>query len=87
MNRRNHVKRIYIAIACLSLLLSQGAFAQDTKIGLLNALQALFNSDAAKVVQEELEQEFSIDEERAQELTEQLGVLQEEYQQNEAGMS
>ena len=82
------MKRTYIAIACLSLLLlSQGAFAQDAKIGLLNALQALFNSDAAKVVQEELEQEFSIDEERAQELTEQLGALQEEYQQNEAVMS
>ena len=48
------MKRTYIAIACLSLLLlSQGAFAQDAKIGLLNALQALFNSDAAKVVQEE----------------------------------
>ncbi|MCH8174857.1 MAG: OmpH family outer membrane protein [Proteobacteria bacterium] len=88
MNWRDHVKRTYIAIACLSLLLlSQGAFAQDSKIGLLNALQALFNSDAAKVVQEELEQEFSIDEERAQELTEQLGALQEEYQQNEAVMS
>ena len=82
------MKRTYIAIACLSLLLlSQGAFAQDAKIGLLNALQALFNSDAAKVVQEELEQEFSIDEARAQELTEQLGALQEEYQQNEAVMS
>jgi len=82
------VKRTYIAIACLSLLLlSQGAFAQDAKIGLLNALQALFNSDAAKVVQEELEQEFSIDEARAQELTDQLGSLQEEYQQNEAVMS
>jgi outer membrane protein len=88
LNWRNHVKRTYIAIVCLSLLLlSQGAFAQDAKIGLLNALQALFNSDAAKVVQEELEQEFSIDEERAQELTEQLGALQEEYQQNEAVMS
>ncbi|MFP6839988.1 MAG: hypothetical protein VB962_10490, partial [Pseudohongiellaceae bacterium] len=82
------MKRTYIAIACLSLLLlSQGAFAQDTKIGLLNALQALFNSDAARVVQEELEQEFSIDEARAQELTDQLGSLQEEYQQNEAVMS
>ncbi|HIL64472.1 MAG TPA: OmpH family outer membrane protein [Porticoccaceae bacterium] len=88
LNWRIDVKRTYIAIACLSLLLlSQGAFAQDAKIGLLNALQALFNSDAAKVVQEELEQEFSIDEARAQELTEQLGALQEEYQQNEAVMS
>ena len=75
-------------IACLSLvILSQGAFAQDTKIGVLNALQALFNSDAARIVQEELEQEFSIDEERAQELTEQLTTLGEEFQQNEAIMT
>ena len=75
-------------IVCLSLVLvSQGAAAQDTKIGVLNALQALFNSDAARVVQEELEQEFSTDEERAQELTEQLTALREEFNQNEAVMS
>lgn len=66
---------------------SQGVFAQDTKIGVLNALQALFNSDAAQVVQQELEQEFALDEQRAAELTEQLQTLQEEYQQNEAVMT
>lgn len=75
-------------IACLSLvLLSQGAFAQDAKIGVLNALQALFNSDAARIVQEELEQEFGIDETRAQDLTDQLTALAEEFQQNEAVMT
>ena len=75
-------------IVCLSLaLVSQGAFAQDTKIGVLNALQALFNSDAARIVQEELEQEFSDDEARANELAEQLTALQERYRQNEAVMS
>lgn len=75
-------------VVCMSLLLvSQAASAQDTKIGVLNALQALFNSDAARVVQEELEQEFSADEERAQELTEQLTALRDEFQQNEAVMS
>jgi outer membrane protein len=67
--------------------LSQALSAQDTKIGMLNALQALFNSDAAQVVQEELEQEFAQDEQRANELTEELQTLQEEYQQNEAVMS
>lgn len=82
------VKKINIAIAFLGmLLLSQGAAAQDTKIGVLNALQALFNSESAQVVQVELEQEFALDEARAQELTEQLTALQEEYQQNEAVMS
>lgn len=63
------------------------ASAQDTKIGILNAIQALFNSDSARVVQQELEQEFAQDEQRANELTEELTGLQEKYQQNEAVMS
>ena len=88
MNWRFNVKIVKSLIVCLSLVLvSQSVFAQDTKIGVLNALQALFNSDPARVVQQELEQEFSVDEERANELTEQLTALQEEYQQNEAVMS
>ena len=61
--------------------------AQDTKIGVLNALQALFNSDAARIVQEELEQEFNADETRAQELSEQLTALSEKFQQDEAVMT
>jgi outer membrane protein len=82
------VKNIKSIIACLSLaVVSQGAFAQDTKIGVLNALQALFNSESAKVAQEEIRQEFIIDEERALELTTSLTELQEEYQQNEAVMT
>lgn len=79
------VKSLIITL-CL-VLFSQGVVAQDTKIGVLNALQALFNSDAARVVQEELEQEFAQDEQRAADLTEQLQALQEEYQQNEAVMT
>jgi Skp family chaperone for outer membrane proteins len=78
-------KNLIVVLICS--LLSQGLSAQDTKIGMLNALQALFNSDAAQVVQEELEQEFAQDEQRANELTEELQTLQEEYQQNEAVMS
>ncbi|MEC8454171.1 MAG: OmpH family outer membrane protein [Pseudomonadota bacterium] len=66
---------------------AQGAVAQDTKIGVLNALQALFNSDSAQVVQTELEQDFALDEARATELTEQLQTLQSEYRQNEAVMT
>jgi outer membrane protein len=82
------VKTFKSLILCLSLVLvSQNAFAQDTKIGVLNALQALFNSNPARVVQLELEQEFSVDESRANELTTQLTALQEQYQQNEAVMS
>lgn len=87
-NWRITVKIFKSLIVCVSLVLvSQGAAAQGTKIGVLNALQALFNSDAARVVQEELEQEFSSDEVRAQELTDQLNALREEFQQNEAVMS
>ena len=70
-----------IAAVCL-VTASQAAIAQDTKIGVLNALQALFNSDAARVVQEELEQEFNADETRAQEVSEQLTALSEKFQQD-----
>lgn len=86
--RRKMVKTIKYFIVVLALALqSQSISAQDTKIGILNAIQALFNSDAARVVQQELEQEFAQDEQRANELTEELTSLQEQYQQNEAVMS
>lgn len=82
------MKTVKNLIVVLSLaLFSQGIYAQDTKIGVLNALQALFNSDAARIVQEELEQEFNQDQTRANDLTDQLQTLQEEYQQNEAVMT
>ena len=82
------MKTVKNVIVVLSLaLFSQGIYAQDTKIGVLNALQALFNSDAARIVQEELEQEFNQDQTRANDLTDQLQTLQEEYQQNEAVMT
>ena len=82
MNTRKHLL-VGLALA----FFAQGAVAQDTKIGVLNALQALFNSDSAQVVQTELEQDFALDEARATELTEQLQTLQSEYQQNEAVMT
>ncbi len=82
------MKSLNKVLAILSVvLLSQSVFAQDTKIGVLNPLQALFNSDAARVVQEELEQEFAADEARAVDLGAQLQEIQENYQQNEAVMT
>jgi outer membrane protein len=75
------------AILFTAALVSQGAFAQDTKIGVINAIQALFNSEAAQVIQAELESEFSADEARATALTEQLTTLRDNFQQNEAVMS
>ncbi|MBM88207.1 MAG: hypothetical protein CMQ41_07485 [Gammaproteobacteria bacterium] len=85
---RRNVKNVKGLILTLILVFfSQSIVAQDTKIGVLNALQALFNSDAAQIVQQELEQEFEQDEQRAAELSEQLQSLQEEFQQNEAVMT
>ena len=82
------MKTLKNLITCLSLaLISQGAFAQDSKIGVLNALQSLFNSDAARVWQQELDDEFSVDVNRGNELGTQLAQMQEEYQQNEAVMT
>ena len=82
------MKTLKNLITCLSLaLISQGAFAQDSKIGVLNALQSLFNSDAARVWQQELDEEFSVDVNRGNELGTQLAQMQEEYQQNEAVMT
>ena len=49
--------------------------------------QALFNSDAARVWQQGLDEEFSVDVTRGNELGNQLAQLQEEFQQNEAVMT
>ncbi len=79
-------KALIVGLTMISF--NQFAVAQDgVKIGVLNPLQALFNSDAARVVQQELEQEFAEDEARATELTNQLRELQQEFQQNEAVMT
>ncbi|MYI00978.1 MAG: OmpH family outer membrane protein, partial [Gammaproteobacteria bacterium] len=82
------MKHIKYLIACLAMAaISQGALAQDTKIGILNPLRALFASDAAAVIQQELEAELAPDQERATELSEELNALAEEFQQNEAIMT
>lgn len=82
------MKYIKHLIACLAMAaISQGALAQDTKIGVLNPLRALFASDAAQVIQQELEADLGPDQERATELSEQLNALAEEFQQNEAIMT
>ncbi len=68
-------------------LLSTAAMAQDTKIGIINLEQALFTSEAARGVQQEIEAEFSVDVERAQSIQQDLLELQEKFQQDEAIMS
>jgi len=79
------IKKLIVSIGLT--LLSQAALAQDTKIGILNLEQALFNSDAARVVQEELAAEFTTDEARATELSGDLEALQQKFQQDQAIMS
>lgn len=82
------MKYLKYLIACLAMAaISQGALAQDTKIGVLNPLRALFASDAAQIIQQELEADLAPDQERATALSEQLNALAEEFQQNEAIMS
>ena len=68
-------------------LLSATAMAQGAKIGIINLEQALFTSEAARGVQQEIEAEFSSDVERAQSLQQELVALQEKFQQDEAIMS
>ena len=81
----NMIKRT-IAITGL-VLLCNTAYSQDAKIGIINLEQALFNSEAAQGVQNELRAEFANDEQRAQTLQEELIGLQEKFQQDEAIMS
>jgi len=82
------VKTLIRYVACFTLILgSQSVLAQDTKIGVLNVMQALFNSEPANVVRQELETEFEPDTSRAEDLQQQLTALREQFQQNEAVMS
>jgi outer membrane protein len=68
-------------------LLPGTVLGQDTKIGIINLEQALFNSDPARGVQEELQVEFASDEQRAQALQNELIALQQKFNQDEAIMS
>lgn len=79
------IKKLIVSIGLT--LISQAVLAQDTKIGIINLEQALFNSDAARVVQEELAQEFSTDETRAASLNADLLALQEKFQQDQSIMT
>ena len=86
VNMKSKLTSKFLAVVSV-LVFSQSVMGQDAKIGILNPLQALFNSDSARVVQEELEQEFAADEARAQELSTQLNELREKFQQDEAVMT
>ena len=72
------VKTLMILVGMV--LLSASAMAQDTKIGIINLEQALFTSEAARGVQQEIEAEFSTDVERAQSIQQELVELPKELQ-------
>jgi len=82
------VKMMKLLIASFGvMLMATTASAQGAKIGIVNLEAALFNSDAARAVQEELRTEFANDETRAQTLQNELQALQAKFQQDEAIMS
>ncbi|MCB1670736.1 MAG: OmpH family outer membrane protein [Gammaproteobacteria bacterium] len=82
------MNRIKFLMLMVSVSLLPGLVAaQDTKIGIINLEQALFNSEAARVVQEDIRSEFSGDEQRAQTLQQELMALQQKFNQDEAIMS
>lgn len=80
----------FILLMAVQTMTAQTAAAQDgdnPKIGVLNVQAALFNSDAAQVVQEELAQRLEPDRDRAENLQQQWLGLQAEFEQNEAVMT
>jgi outer membrane protein len=69
---------------------ASAAFAQDTgglKIAVLDMSTALMNSEVAKVVNDELQQETSGDQEKVRSLATQAQTLQEQIQQDGEVMS
>ncbi len=77
----------YIIVSLAAMLITGPVMAQGSKIGIVNLEQALFNSNPALVVQEEMRVEFSGDEQRAQALQTELVAMQEKFQKDEAIMS
>lgn len=81
----NTMKKVVVCLGII--LMSQNVLAQGSKIGVINTLQALFNSDAAQVVQEGLTNETQADQDRAAELQADLAALQEKFQADQAIMT
>lgn len=83
------VVRVFKQFALLAALVFAGtAAAQDQPvIGVVNLEQALFNSEVARAMQAQIEQDFSSDQERADRLNGELRELVEKAQRDESIMS
>ncbi len=75
-----------ITVFAAFLLITSGAMAQsgERKVGVVNLEAALFNTEAAQEMQASLEQEFSDDQQRLQELNNQLQSLAERAQREQS---
>ena len=61
-------------------LVSSTAFAADLKIGVLDKNKALFDSTAAKEVNEKLRQDYGVKEEQAAKLEQEIQTIRQDYQ-------
>lgn len=81
------MKKFMVLIAAL-LLTANSAVAQSTPvIGIINLEQALFNTDAARQLEEGTRTEFAADEARLEQLNTELRALIERAQRDESIMS
>ncbi len=81
------MKKFMVLIAAL-LLTANTAVAQSTPvIGIINLEQALFNTDAARQLEESTRTEFANDESRLEQLNTELRALIERAQRDESIMS
>lgn len=81
------MKKFMVLIAAL-LLTANTAVAQTTPvIGIINLEQALFNTDAARQLEESTRTEFAADEARLEQLNTELRALIERAQRDESIMS
>lgn len=79
-----------LVFAAALILGANSSFAQDTvglKIAVLDMATALLNSEVAKGVDEELQQETAEDQEKVRNLAEQAQTLQDQLQQDAEVMS
>jgi outer membrane protein len=81
------VKMIKSVVLFAALIFSGSALAQQPVIGVINLQQALFDSDAARTMQSQIQEEFKDEQERADRLNAELRALIEKAQRDESIMS
>lgn len=81
------MKMIKNVVLFAALIFSGSALAQQPVIGVINLQQALFDSDAARTMQSQIQEEFKDEQERADRLNGELRALIEKAQRDESIMS